>query len=99
MLFEDIFDAINWDLAQARVSRKEMACILYPGRRIETAMALFSRAMNPFNSDVHLSVDHLIAIMMHTDGVHTLHFLCDQIGCERPEKKGREGITQERAAQ
>ena len=98
-VFEDIYDAINWDLARSRVSRKEISCMLYPGRRPETAMALFSRAMNPYNQDVHLSVDHLIAVMHHTGGQHTLHYLCDETGYEIPEKKDREALAEERKKQ
>ena len=93
--FEDIYDAINTDLAVSRTPRKEMAIILWPGRRPETAMGLFSRAMTPDNTDVHLSIEHLIAIIKHTGGQHTLYYLCDFAKFERPIKKSNETMREE----
>ena len=95
MEIESLYDAISLDLANARVTYKHMACILWPGRRPETAMGLFSRAMNPDNVDVHLTVEHLQAIMTATGGAAIVAYLCDACKFERPKKKTSADVLQE----
>ena len=92
---EDIYSAINADLAESRTTRKEMACTLYPGRKPETAMGIFSRAMTADSTDVHLSVVQLRCIIQKTGGQNIIAYLCDDAGYDQPAKKSKAGIREE----
>jgi hypothetical protein len=45
--YDDIYEAIDLQIMVSGKSKKELAAVLYPGRQIETAKSLFSRAMSP----------------------------------------------------
>lgn len=85
--YDDIFEAVDFQVMQSGLSRKELAATLWPGRRIETAKSLFSRATNPENTDVHLYVEHLVALMDLIGAEHVINFLCDRYFYQRPQKR------------
>ena len=85
--YEDAYDALNQSIAETGRSRKDIASKVYPGRKIETALSLFSRAMSPENTDVHLSQEMIEAIIESTRPDDYLFYLCDKFGFERPARK------------
>ena len=95
LFYEDFYDAIDKAIASSGRTKKELACILYPGRQIETAKSLLTRALSPENTDVHLSIEALLTIMKETRPEDVIHFLCDEFGFERPMKRGRESFERE----
>ncbi len=85
--YEDAYQALDQSIAETGRSKKEIAAAIYPGRRIETALSLFSRAMTPENTDVHLNVEMIETIMERTRADDFLFYLCDKFGFERPARK------------
>lgn len=85
--YEDGYEALEAAIAATGVSRKELAALCYPGRRIETAFSLFSRAMNPENTDVNLTNEQKEIILKRCRADDYIYYLCDKYGFERPEKK------------
>ena len=85
--FDDAYDALNQSIAETGRTRKEIAARLYPGRKIETAMSLFTRKMTPENTDVHLTEEDVEAIMEATRPDDYIFHLCDKFGFERPVRK------------
>jgi hypothetical protein len=97
--YDDLFDAIDLQIMVSGLSKKELAAHIYPGRRIETAKSLFSRAINPENTDVHLSVEHLVAMMDEMGAEHIINFLCDRYFFQRPEKRDPQAAALDRHQQ
>jgi hypothetical protein len=87
LFYDSPYDAIEKAIIVSGKSKKEIACILYPGRQIETAKSLLSRALCPDNTDVRLSIESLLSLMQETRPHDIIYFLCDEFGFERPEKK------------
>lgn len=85
--YDDVYEAVDLQILQSGLSKKELAAHLWPGRSIETAKSLFSRAISPENTDVHLRVEHLIALMDQMGADHIINFLCDRYFFQRPEKR------------
>lgn len=69
--------------------------VVYPGRQIETAKSLLSRAMSPENTDVHLNVESLLTVMRETRPDDFIYFLCDEFGFSRPQKKTGDDFKRE----
>jgi hypothetical protein len=84
---EDILEAIERQILISGLSKKELAAHLFPGRSIETAKSLLSRALHSENTDVHLWVDHLIAIMDICGSDEIIGYLCDRNGFQRPARR------------
>lgn len=95
LFYDDIYEAVEHGIAASGKQKKEIASHIYPGRNIETAKSLLTRALAPENTDVNLSVHALLAIMAETRPDDVIYFMCDQFGFERPPKKDKE--TFERA--
>jgi len=85
--YEDAYDALNQSIAETGRSRKEIASKVYPGRKIETAHSLFSRALTPENTDVHLTQEMIETIMEATRPDDYVFYLCDKFGFDRPPRK------------
>ena len=85
--YEDEYDAINQAIAATGRSRKEIAALLYPGRKLSTAESLLSRLLSPESTDVNLSVAQEKAIMRATRSEDVIYQLCDEFGFERPIRK------------
>lgn len=90
LFFEDIYDALEKSIAASGKSKKDIAAKVYPGRKIETAMSLLSRAMTPENTDVNLNMEMLRVILYETSPDHFINCLCDEFGFERPVKKDKD---------
>jgi hypothetical protein len=97
--YDDLFEAIDIQIMASGLSKKELAAHVWPGRRIETAKSLFSRAINPENTDVHLSAEHLIAIMDLIGPDHIINYLCDRYFYQRPSKRDRQAAALNREQQ
>lgn len=95
LFYEDQYDAIEKSIASSGKSKKEIASILYPGRKIETAMSLFSRALSPENTDVHLSIEMIKTILQETRPDDFIFYLCDEFGFERPSQKNKESFERD----
>jgi hypothetical protein len=85
--YEDIYEAIDLQILNSGLSKKQIAAHLYPGRNIETAKSLFSRAKSPENTDVHLWIEHLIAIGDLAGSEHIVNYFCDRWFFHRPSKR------------
>jgi hypothetical protein len=85
--YEDAYDALNQAIAETGRSRKEIASKIYPGRKIETAHSLFSRAMSPENTDVHMTQEMIETIIENSRADDYIFYLCDKYGFERPGRK------------
>ena len=85
--YEDAYEALEAAMNATGKSRKELAALCYPGRRLETAFSLFSRAMNPENTDVNLTNEQKEIILKNTRADDYIYYLCDKFGFERPEKQ------------
>jgi hypothetical protein len=72
--YEDAYDALNQSMAETGRTRKEVASRIYPGRKIETALSLFSRAMSPENTDVNLSQEMVKTVLECTRPIPPLSF-------------------------
>jgi len=95
LFYEDPYDALNKSVASSGKTKKDIASIVYPGRKIETAMSLLTRAMTPENTDVNLNIEMLFTIMRETRPDDFLYFLCDEFGFERPARKEKEKFERE----
>lgn len=85
--YEDAYDALNQAIAETGRSRKEIAARVYPGRKIETAHSLLSRALSPENTDVHLTQEMVETIMEASRPDDYIFYLCDKFGFDRPARK------------
>jgi hypothetical protein len=85
--YDDIWEAIDLQILKSGLSKKELAAHIYPGRSIETAKSLFSRALSPEITNVNLHVEHLIAMMDQIGAEHIINCLCDRYFFQRPEKR------------
>ncbi len=85
--YEDPYSALDQSIAATGKSKKEIAAIVYPGRRIETALSLLSRALTPENTDVNLNIEMIETIMSNTRPDDFIYYMCDRFGFERPERK------------
>lgn len=90
LFFEDVYDALEKSIAASGKSKKDIAAKVYPGRKIETAMSLLTRAMTPENTDVNLNMEMLLVILHETSPDNFIHFLCDEFGFERSVRKDKE---------
>lgn len=90
LFYEDIYDAIEKAIASSGKTKKEIASILYPGRKIETATSLLSRALTPENTDVNLNIEMILTILKETRPDDFIAYLCDEFGFERPIRKDKE---------
>ena len=95
LFYKDIYDAIERAIVISGKSRKEIASVVYPKRRPETARSLLSRALTPENTDVHLSIEMLLAIIKETRPDDFIFYLCDEFGFERPSKKDKTTFEKE----
>ena len=91
-IYDSPYEAIEKSIASSGKTKKEIASILYPGSDLNTAKSLFSRALNPENRDVNLSIENILAIMKETRPEDFLYFLCDQFGFERPARRTKESF-------
>jgi len=85
--YEDAYDALNQSIAATGRSRKEIAIRVYPGRPLNTAQSLLTRALSPENTDVHLSQEIIETILDATRADDYIFYLCEKYGFERPGKK------------
>ena len=85
--YDDIYEAIDLQIMVSGKSQKELAAVLYPGRQIETAKSLFSRAKSPENTDVNLSIEKLMALLDHAGAEHIIYYLCDRFFFQRPQRR------------
>lgn len=92
LFYEDIYEATDHAIASTGKQKKEIAANIYPGRNIETAKSLLTRALSPENSDVHYTVEMMLAIMAETRPEDVLYFLCDHFGFDRPARKDKESF-------
>jgi len=97
--YDDVYEAIDLQILNSGLSKKELAAALFPGRSIETAKSLFSRALSPENTDVHLRVEHLIAMMDQTGAEHIINFLCDRYFFHRPSRRDPQAASMDRDEQ
>lgn len=95
LFYEDFYDAIEKTIASSGRTKKELATIIYPGRQIDTAKSLLSRALTPENTDVNLSIESLLTILKETSANDFICFLCDEFGFERPHKKDKTTFERE----
>ena len=95
LFYEDIYEAIEKAIGVSGKTKKELAMILYPGRQIDTAKSLLSRALSPENTDVHLSIEMLITLLKETRPEDIIYYLCDEFGFERPHKKDTASFERE----
>lgn len=95
LFYEDAYDAIEKAIAASGKTKKELAAVLYPGRQIETAKSLLTRALTPENTDVHLSIEMLLTILRETRSDDFIYFLCDEFGFERPQRKDKESFKRD----
>jgi hypothetical protein len=91
-IYDSPYEAIEKSIASSGKTKKELASILYPGSDLNTAKSLFSRALNPENRDVNLSVENILSIMQETRPEDFLFFLCDLFGFERPARRTKESF-------
>jgi hypothetical protein len=91
--YDDIYEAIDLQIMLSGKPKKELASILYPGRQIETAKSLFSRALSPENTDVHLSVEKLMALLDQIGAENIINYLCDRYFFQRPQKRSPEAAA------
>jgi hypothetical protein len=95
LFYEDAYDAIEKAIASSGKTKKDLASIIYPGRKIETAMSLLTRALTPENTDVNLNLEMILTILRETRPDDFLYFLCDEFGFDRPVKKNKETFEKE----
>lgn len=93
LYYDDIYEAVDLQILKSGLSKKELAAHIYPGRSIETAKSLFSRSLSSENTDVHLRVEHLIALMDQIGGEHIINFLCDRYFFQRPQKRDKQAAA------
>lgn len=95
--YESAYDALEKSIAISGKPRKAIAEAVYPGRQLETAKSLLSRALSPENNDVHINLENLQVIIKETRPDDFLFWLCDEYGFNRPEKKTSEKLKKELA--
>lgn len=95
LFYEGIYDAIESGISASGRTRKELASIIYPGRQIETAQSILTRALSPENTDVHFSIEALLTILRETRADDFIYFLCDEFSFERPQRKDKETFKRE----
>lgn len=88
--YDDIYEAIDLQIMVSGKSKKELAAVLYPGRQIETAKSLFSRAMSPEHTEVNLNIEKLMALLDQAGAEHVINYLCDRYFFQRPQKRAIE---------
>lgn len=96
--YESAYDALEKSIAISGKTRKAIAEAVYPGRQIETAKSLLSRALSPENNDVHVNLENLQVIIKETRPDDFIFWMCDLYGFERPEKKTSDKLKKEMAA-
>jgi hypothetical protein len=96
--YESAYDALEKSIAISGKTRKAIAEAVYPGRQIETAKSLLSRALSPENNDVHVNLENLQVIIRETRPDDFIFWLCDEFGFDRPEKKTSDKIKREMVA-
>lgn len=95
LFYDDGYDALEKSIAAAGKTKKEVAAEIYPGRQIETAKSLLSRAMTPENTDVHLNLEMILTIMKLTRPDDFIFYLCDTFSFDRPAKKDRRNLERQ----
>jgi hypothetical protein len=95
LFYEDAFDALLKSIGITGKSQKRIALTLYPGKKKETAVSHFSRAMSSEHGDIHLTLEHTMKILEETRPEDFLFFLCDKFGFERPILKTPESFKSE----
>lgn len=95
--YESAYDALEKSIAISGKPRKAIAEAVYPGRQLETAKSLLSRALSPENNDVHINLENLQVIIKETRPDDFLFWLCDEYGFNRPEKKTSDKLKKELA--
>lgn len=93
--YESYYDALQKSIALSGKTMKAIAAAVYPGRQIETAKSLLSRALSPENNDVHINLENLDVIINETRVEDFLFCLCDKHGFERPVRKTTETIKKD----
>lgn len=86
LFFDDEFEALNLMLSHGRKSTKELAALLFPHLKIETAYARLKNCLNP-DKDEKLSFGQIIAAMKFCDSYEPLLFACDETLHARPDRK------------
>jgi hypothetical protein len=93
--YEGPYDAIEKSISYSGKPKKEIAAAVYPGRNLDTAKSLLSRALSPENTDVHINLENLLVIMRETRPEDFIFFLCDEFGFERPLRRKKKEIRRE----
>ena len=99
LFYDDPYDALDKSIAFSGKTKKAIAAAIYPGRQPDTAKSLLSRAMSSENTDVHLSIENLMALLRETRPEDFIYYLCDEFGFERPERKTTDRIRKDIAAE
>jgi len=89
LFYEDEYDALNKGMAATGKTRKDISTSLYPGKKLEDALSLFSRIMSPQSTDMNLKVEQLWKILDETRADDFLYYLCDRYSFNRPTKKSK----------
>jgi hypothetical protein len=95
LFYDDAYDALEKSIAASGKTKKEIAASCYPGRSIETAKSLLSRALSPENTDVHLCICTILTVMHETRPDDIIFYLCDEFGFNRPDRKNEEQFEKE----
>lgn len=95
LFYDGPYDALEKSIAVSGKTKKTIASEVYPGRNLDTAKSLLSRALSPENTDVRLSIENLMTILHGTRGDDFIYFLCDEFNFERPAKKTTDKIKQD----
>lgn len=96
--YDDIWEALDLQILNSGLSKKELAAHIYPGRSIETAKSLFSRALSPEITNVNLHVEQLIAMMDQMGAEHIINFICDRYFFQRPAKRDPQAMKLDKEA-
>lgn len=98
LFYEDIYDALQKMVhGNAHgLSMKEIASLLWPAKKPETARSTLSRAITEEYADVNLDPQELEKTMEITGRPEDIiYYLCDKFGFERPPKKTRDSLKRE----
>jgi hypothetical protein len=95
LFYEDLYDAVNRQIAEAGKTRMYLSQVIYPGVKPETAQSKFTRALSPENTDVSLTVEMLRVIMKECGANHIINYLCDDYGYDRTHRKDPEDFKRQ----
>jgi hypothetical protein len=95
LFYEDIYDAVNRQIAESGKNRSCLALVIYPGAKPETAVSKLTRALSPENTDVSLTVEMMRVIMKECGANHIINYLCDDYGYDRTHRKDPEDFKRQ----